>query len=103
MPASSNAEARMQQSRTFAVPNALVFGAAGIVLAASAGLFAFPDNVRIWQAEAWLLAIALAALLVLVPASIWSLAVNRAARTWPRYASVALGAAILAVVGIGSL
>jgi hypothetical protein len=92
----------MRQFRPFAVPNALVFGAAGIALAASAGLSAFPDNVQVWQTEAWLLVLALAALLVLVPASLWSLAVNRAARTWPRYASVALGVAILAVVGIGS-
>ncbi|MBO9716482.1 MAG: hypothetical protein J7507_06645 [Pseudoxanthomonas sp.] len=93
----------MQDYRTFAVPSRLVFGAAGIALLASAGLSAFPDNVRVWQVEAWLLVAALATLLVLVPASLWSLAVNRAARTWPRYASVSLGTAILVVVGIGSL
>lgn len=93
----------MEVRRNFVVSSWPINGAIGAAVAATAGLIAFPDSRFMWQAGAWTLAVALLALLVLVPVSAYSLATNRDARTWQRIASFSLGLACLAVVGIGSL
>jgi len=93
----------MQANRKFAVPNSLILGAIGISAIAAAGLLAFPSNLLVWQLEAWTLAIALLALLALVPISAYSLVVDRTTRTWQRIVSVSLGLTILVAVAIASL
>jgi hypothetical protein len=93
----------MTANRTFAVPNSLILGAVGLSAVATAVLIAFPGNLLVWQVTSWTLALALLALLALVFASAYSLATNRAARTWPRIISFALGLSCLAVIAIGAL
>ena len=89
--------------RKIVVPASLILAALGLSLAATGLLLAFPRHLFVWQVGSWTLALALLALLGLVLASAYSLATNRAARTWPRIVSFSLGFACLASIAIGSL
>lgn len=93
----------MMIKRIHAVSSSLILGAIGVAIAATAALSTFPGNLLVWQAVSWTLVVALLALLVLVPASAWSLATDRSARTWQRIASFSLGLFCLVVVAIGSI
>jgi len=93
----------MTANRTFVVKSSLIFGAIGISAVSTMVLLAFPGNLLVWQIASWFLAFALLALLVLVLTSGYSLATNRAARTWQRIASFSVGFACLAVIAAGSL
>jgi len=83
--------------------NSLILCAIGISAIATAALLAFPGNLVAWQIGSWTLVLALLALLVLVLASAYSLATNRAARSWRRIVCFLLGFSCLAVIAIGSL
>ena len=91
----------MAAARTFVVPAWLIPVAVGVAVLATAVLIAFPGNVLVWQAATWTLVGALLAVALLVLVSAWSLASNRAAKTWPRIASLLLGLACLVVLAVG--
>ncbi len=93
----------MTTKRKFATPSALILVAIGVAAIASGVLLSFPGNLRVWQIGSWTLAVALLALPALVLASAYSLATNRAARTWQRIGSFLLGLACLVAVAVGSL
>ena len=93
----------MTAMRKFMSTASLTLAAIGISIGAIAALMMFPANLRVWQISSWTLVAALACVLVLVLASGWLLATDRAARTRLRIASFLAGFACLAVVAIGSL
>lgn len=93
----------MTAIRKLVSTTSLTLAAIGVAVAALAVLVMFPANPRVWQVASWTLVAALACVLVLMLASGWILATNRAARTRLRIASFLAGLACLAVVAIGSL
>ena len=90
-------------SRRTAWISPLILAAVGLSAGATGLLVAYPRNPHVWQAGAWTLAAALAALLVLVPVSGYVLATRRIARTRWQIAAFATGLACLAMVAIGSI
>ena len=101
-PARFRRQAPMAAIRIFSVASSLILPAIGIATGACAVLFAFPRNLLVWQIGSWTLVIALFSLLALVLASAYSLATNRAARTWQRIGSFLLGLACLVAVAVAS-
>ena len=93
----------MTAIRKFVGLNSLILGAIGVSAIATAALIVLPGNLVAWQIGSWTLAFALLALLVLVLASAYSLATNRASRSWRRIVCFLLGLSCLAVIAIGSL
>ena len=83
--------------------NSLILGAIGASAIATAALIAWPGNLVAWQVGSWTLAFALLSLLVLVLASAYSLATDRASRNWRRIVCFLLGFSCLAAIAIGSL
>lgn len=81
----------------------LAWVAIGIGAIAVAVLLSFPADPVVWQLATWTLVAALVALLVLVPASGYALAKDRAARTWPRIVSFAVGLGCLVAVAIAAI
>ena len=93
----------MAAIRKFVGLNSLILGAIAVSATATAVLVALPGNLIAWQIGSWTLALALLSLLALVLVSGYSLATNRASRSWRRIVSFLLGLSCLAVVAIGSL
>ena len=92
----------MTGQRTSLVPTSLLAGAIGVAVVAAGVLLGFPAEPRVWQVASWTLALALLALVGLVPASGWALARYPEGRTWPRILSFALGLALLVFIGLGA-
>jgi hypothetical protein len=92
----------MAATRAFPVAGSLILAAIGMAVAACAVLFAFPHNLLVWRIGSWTLVIALFSLLALVLTSAYSLATDRAARTWQRIGPFLLGFACLVAVAAGS-
>lgn len=93
----------MTAIRKYVSLNSLILGAIGVSAIATAALIALPGNLVAWQIGSWTLVFGLVALLVLVPASAYSLAANRASRNRRRMVCFLLGFSCLAVIAIGSL
>lgn len=83
--------------------SSLIYGAIGLLAIATAILVAFPSNLLVWQIGSWTLVFASLVLLGLVVVLAYSLATNRAARTWQRVLPFALGFACLAVLAVGAM
>ena len=93
----------MAAKRTLMIKSSLIYVAIGLSVIATAILVAFPGKLIAWQIGSWTLVFALLALLILVLVSAYSLATDRAARTWQRILSFSLGLACLAALAVGSL
>ena len=93
----------MTAIRKFVGLNSLILSAIGLSAIATTALIALPGNLVAWQIGSWTLAFALLTLLALVLASAYSLATNRASRSWRRIFCFLLGLSCLAVIAIGSL
>jgi hypothetical protein len=93
----------MAAIRKFVGLNSLILGSIGVSATATVVLVALPGNLVAWQIGSWALALALLSLLALVLVSGYSLATNRASRSWRRIVCFLLGLSCLAVIAIGSL
>jgi len=93
----------MIMNRMSSMTSVLILGAVGVCMLATTALVAFPGNPAVWSIAAWTLTFGLLGLLVFVTLSAYLLATRRVARTRRQIASLAVGAACLAIVAIGSL
>ena len=89
-------------SRSSAITASLLVPLA-ISVVAIAALIAFPQDVGVWNASAWTLAVAALALIVATPVALYSTLRNPGTRTWPRMLALAVTIAYLVVLVLQAL
>lgn len=82
---------------------ALVSIPLAVSTAAIAALIAFPQNVTVWNACAWTLALAALVLAVATPVAAYATIRDPSTRTWPRLLALTFAMAYLVVLALDAV